>query len=308
MIRLPCKKIIVLAAIFYGLMLIPKQGRTLEITQYKSLLWEYLETLCDFGPRNPGSTGHLRAREFIKHIGSRFADQVEEQEFIYQPGEGAPVTMVNIELSFAGREAGKPVLLGTHYDTRPYADEEKDRSLHLKPILGANDGGSGTAVLLALAHYFSVNKPRRPVRLVFFDGEDYGYNTGAGRLIGSKHYAEQLESKIREDWPFCVLIVDMVGDRQLEIFRESYSVKSAPWLVNKIFRQAEMLGHRQFKNQIRYSLLDDHIAFSLLGIPSALLIDFDYPHWHKLSDILENCSPESLFAVFEVVANVVGEI
>lgn len=305
---IPKVKFIILFTLFCSLMLNPKPGRTLEANHYKSLIWGYLETLCGFGPRNPGSTGHLRTREFIKHIGAQFADEVKEQEFVYSPRGAAPVKMVNIELSFMGREAGQPVLLGAHYDTRPYADEEQDRSLHSQPILGANDGGSGTAVLLALAKYFSENKPRRSVRLVFFDGEDYGYGTGAGRLIGSRYYTEQLRRQSPGNWPFSVLVIDMVGDEQLEIFKESSSVKSAPWLVDRIFKVARELNHPQFKNRTRYSLIDDHIPFSHLNIPSALLIDFDYPHWHKLSDTLEQCSPESLFAVFEVVAEVVRRI
>ncbi len=275
---------------------------------YGKILWGYLETLCGFGPRNPGGEGHRRAREFIKETGLKYADGVTEQKFVYPLSNGGELPMVNVEFLFNGREEGRPILIGTHYDTRPYADEEPDLALHSQPILGANDGGSGVAVLLGLARYLSEHKPRRPVRLVFFDGEDFGPRFSMEMFLGSKHYAAQLPGRDKKEWPFCVVIVDMVGDKELEIFKEINSEKSASWLTGAIFRAAGKLGLPQFRDSIKHAVLDDHTAFLRLDIPSAAVIDFDYPHWHRLSDTLDKCSPESLSAVFSAVAAALDEI
>ena len=126
-------------------------------------------------------------------MGKKYADEIREQIFTFQQPGGPTLDMVNIELVFHGKTKKAPLLLGAHYDTRPFADEEKDPYSQKLPIVGANDGGSGTAVLLALAQYLHAHKPERPVRLVFFDGEDYGAKFSSNYFLGSKHYAAQLE-------------------------------------------------------------------------------------------------------------------
>ncbi|MBI4384112.1 MAG: M28 family peptidase [Nitrospinae bacterium] len=299
---------LLLAAVFLSPVYSPARAELPGAQKYGKILWGYLETLCGFGPRNPGGEGHRRAREFIKQTGLKYADGVTEQKFVYPLPGGGELPMANVEFLFTGREAGRPILIGTHYDTRPYADEEPDLALHTQPILGANDGGSGAAVLLGLARYLKEHKPRRPVRLVFFDGEDFGPKFSMEMFLGSKHYAGQLLGRDEKEWPFCVVIVDMVGDKELEIFKEINSEKSASWLTDAIFRTAGRLRLPQFRDSVKHAVLDDHTAFLRLDIPSAAVIDFDYPHWHRLSDTLDKCSPESLSAVFSAVAAVLDEI
>lgn len=295
--------------VFLCLLVLPAGvGESYEIKKYKKILWGHLEALCSFGPRNTGSPGYQKARNFIKEIGAKYADDVLEQEFLYNRANGASVRMFNIELVFNGKEEGAPILVGAHYDTRPYADEEADLVLHSQPILGANDGGSGTAVLLGLAQYLREHKPQRPVRLVFFDGEDFGAKFSMEMFIGSTYYARLLAEKDKKLWPYCVLIVDMVGDKDLEIFKDTHSMESAPWLLDIVYGVAKKMRFPQFKENQKYSIMDDHSAFIRLNIPSAVLIDFDYPHWHKLTDTLDKCSPESLFAAFSVVSGALAEI
>ncbi len=292
-------------AIFF---LFPVEGRTDELQPYSPTLWTHLEILCSFGPRYIGSPGHLETRQYIKQIGQKFADEVVEQEFFYRTAKKKQLRLFNIELRFEGKEGGRPILLGAHYDTRPFADEDPDPKLRKKPIMGANDGGSGTAVLLALAQYLRENKPRKPVRLVFFDGEDYGRKQSGEYFLGSTYYAQQVKISDKNEWPFCVLVIDMVGDKNLEIYKEIHSVKSAPDLVDLIFSVAERQGARQFISKTKYSIRDDHLPFAQLNIPSAVLIDFDYPHWHTQQDTLDKCSEESLFTVFSVVVATLNEI
>jgi Zn-dependent M28 family amino/carboxypeptidase len=277
--------------------------------RYQDVLWRHLETLCGFGARNPGSRGYEKAKAFIAETGRRYADEVVLQQFEHRTAAGDRLALQNIEMRFKGG-GGRPILIGAHYDTRPFADEEPDPAAAAAPILGANDGGSGAAVLLALAEYLREKTPPVPATLVFFDGEDYGVKGSSEYFLGSKYYAGKLRETDKSVWPFAALVVDMVGDKDLRIFQESVSVKSAPWLVEIIFDKVARRKRNfpQFVAESRYSVLDDHYPFYQIDIPAALLIDFDYPHWHKLSDTLDKCSPESLLTVFTVVADMLEEL
>ncbi len=268
--------------------------------------WNYLKTLTGFGPRYPGSPGHARTIAFLKQVGEQYADSVREQAFTHDRSGAEPLALSNVIFTFVGTRKGPPVLIGTHHDTRPFADEDPNPALRSRPILGANDGGSGTAVLLALAEHLSAHRPERTVQLVFFDGEDLGAKGSGENLLGSIHYADRLRDT--DEKPYCVLIIDMIGDRDLEIYRESFSVKNAAWLVDLIFKVARKKNLPQFKDKLKYTIYDDHYPFIGLGIPSVVLIDFDYPHWHKMTDTLDKCSPESLALVFDVVVEVLKKL
>jgi len=279
-----------------------------DLKGYQQILWKHLETVVAIGPRPPGSQAIEKLRGYIRSVGKKYADEVREQKFTFQRQGGPIVTMINIELVFHGKTKKAPLLLGAHYDTRPFADKEKDRYSQKFPIVGANDGGSGTAVLLGLAQYLHTHKPERPVRLVFFDGEDYGVEGYSDYFLGSKYYADQLKSKDHREWPYCVLIIDMVGDKQLKIVRETYSAENASWLLDLIDRTAKKLKIPQFSNPKKITIRDDHLPFIKIGVPAAVLMGFNYPYWHTLQDTLDKCSPESLFAVFSVVVDAMGKI
>ncbi len=297
-----------LLVIFLMIFILQGTAAARDLTGYKQILWQHLEAICAIGPRPSGSPGLAKLRDYIKAVGSRYADEVREQAFTFQKANRPAVTMVNVELVFHGKSREAPILLGAHYDTRPFADEESDFYSRQFPIMGANDGGSGTAVLLALAQYFHEHKPERPVRLVFFDGEDYGVKFSSDYFLGSKHYAAQLQQAEKGEWPYCVLIIDMVGDRELQIARETYSSENASWLLKIIFESAEKLKAAPFLDPPKHTVRDDHLPFIKIGIPAAVLIDFDYPYWHTLEDTLDKCSPESLWAVFSVVVDAVRKI
>jgi Zn-dependent M28 family amino/carboxypeptidase len=279
-----------------------------ELKGYSQTLWKHLEAVVAIGPRPPGSPALEKLRGYIRSVGGEYADEIREQKFTFQRPGGPTVAMVNIELVFHGKSKKAPLLLGAHYDTRPFADEEDDPYSRKLPIVGANDGGSGTAVLLALAQYLHAHKPDRPVRLVFFDGEDYGVKFSSDYFLGSKHYVAQLKNKDRKEWPYCVLIIDMVGDKELNIARETYSAENASWLLDLIAKSAQKLKVPQFLNQPKHTVRDDHLPFIKVGVPAAVLMDFDYPYWHTLQDTLDKCSPESLFAVFSVVVEAMQKI
>ena len=199
----------------------PGFGNILDSKKYSRIIWNYLETLCAFGPRNPGSEGYRETLNLIRKVGEKYADQVVEQPFLVRTSSEGTQAMTNLELRFQGTQGGAPILIGAHFDTRPFADEDPDPANRLKPILGANDGGSGTAILLGLAQYLSQHPVARPVHLVFFDGEDFGAKGSGLNLLGSTYYAQQLAKQERV--PYWVLVIDMVGDKDLQIFKETHS-------------------------------------------------------------------------------------
>jgi Zn-dependent M28 family amino/carboxypeptidase len=254
-----------------------------------------------------GTRGYDNTLNLIRQVGAEFADDVLEHPFVIKRHNGKEMQMVNVEFIFNGAAGGRPIMVGAHYDTRPFADQELSPNLRDRPILGVNDGGSGTAVLLGLAHYLKKNSLNQPVRLMFFDGEDFGKSGSGEMFIGSNYHASQLEKLSLEYWPIAVIIIDMVGDKDLEIFKETYSMASGSELLDRIYEVAKRQKIYQFNEKSKHTIRDDHLPFIRLGIPSVLLIDFDYPYWHKLSDTLDKCSPESLGAVFSVVAEVLAE-
>ena len=274
--------------------------------KYSQIIWSYLEELCELGPRNPGSKGYLRTIELIRRVGEQYSNRIVEKPFWVQVSENEKIRMVNLELQFAGTEGGTPIIIGSHFDTRPFADREIELEKKNRPILGANDGGSGTAVLLGLAHFLFQHPVTRPIHLVFFDGEDYGARDSGLNLLGSTHYAQSLLKTDRRSWPYWVLILDMIGDKDLQIFKETYSLKGSDRFLDQIYSIAEKQKVSSFKPQSKFTILDDHYPFYKIGIPATVLIDFDYRYWHTQEDTLDKCSPESMFSVFSVVIETIN--
>ena len=288
----------------------PGFGNILDSKKYSRIIWNYLETLCAFGPRNPGSEGYRETLDLIRKVGEKYADQVVEHPFFVSTtqGKGASQAMVNLELRFQGTQGGAPILIGTHFDTRPFADEDPDPANRSEPILGANDGGSGTAILLGLVQYLNQHPVTRPVHLVFFDGEDFGAKGSGLNLLGSTYYAQELAKKERAKWPYWVLVIDMVGDKDLQIFKETHSLKGSSSFLDKIYAVARDQGVKSLKEETKYTIFDDHYPFHQMGIPSTVLIDFDYPYWHTLRDTLDKCSIESMISIFSVVVKTIEDI
>lgn len=240
-----------------------------------------VETQVAFGPRTPGSEGHAIVLEWMRAQleAAGWKTQLQTGERMGQP----------IKNLVAYREEGPPrFLLGAHYDTRLLADSDPDASRRADPVPGANDGASGVAVLLEVAR--SLPAETAPTWLVFFDAEDNGRIPGWDWILGSQAFVEQMDFR-----PEAVVIVDMVGDADQNIFFEA---NSDPALSSEIWQVAESLGYSdRFIPQVRHSLLDDHTPFLRAGIPAVDIIDFDYPYWHTTADTPDKLSPESLQAV-----------
>ena len=240
-----------------------------------------VQTQVDFGPRIPGSEGHAKIREWmrIELESAGWKVEVHESERMGHP-------IYNI---IAKRSDEDPkIILGAHYDTRMIADHDPDPAKRDQPVPGANDGGSGVAVLLEMAR--ALPEDSVPVWLVFFDTEDNGRIEGWDWILGSRAFAEEIPVQ-----PEAVVIVDMIGDANLNIHLEKNSdvaIRTEIWSV------AERLGYSaQFINNEKFSMLDDHTPFLEAGIPAVDLIDFDYPYWHTTEDTPDKVSAESLKAV-----------
>jgi glutaminyl-peptide cyclotransferase len=253
---------------------------------------------CDFGPRPVGTQAHKLTREFLMEEMGKYADKTVGQDFQYK---GLPLTNV---IGVFNPHAKRSVLLCTHWDTRPRADQEIDPKKKVKPILGASDGASGTAVLLELARIFKQQKPEVGVVLVLLDGEDFGdFIKDEGVFLGSRHFARNHDGYNPE---FGVLL-DMVGDKNLNILREKNSQRFAPGTNTKIFELARQLGFgKQIIDREGYEITDDHIPLSMEGrIPTIDLIDFDYGPWHTLDDTPDKCSAQSLATVGKLLAELI---
>ncbi len=234
-----------------------------------------------FGPRTPGSAGHAQVRAWMRM-------ELESAGWTVKVHETTRMGHRIYNVIAKRGEAPPEIILGAHYDTRFFADHDPDIKKRSDPVPGANDGASGVAVLLELAR--TLPDDTVPVWLVFFDAEDNGRIEGWDWILGSRAFVE--ENPVR---PHAVVIVDMIGDADLNIYFEKNSDKL---IRAEIWGTAERLGYGDvFINEEKYSMLDDHTPFLEAGIPSVLIIDFDYEYWHTTQDTVDKVSPESLRAV-----------
>lgn len=257
---------------------------------------------CDFGPRPVGSKAHEQTCEYLYGQLKPLADSVSLQKFNHVR-DGKTYQLTNIIAKFGADKKQAAILLCAHWDTRPTAEQELEVENRRKPILGANDGASGVAVLIELAYMFRKRPPDVPVTIVLFDGEDFG-PSGDHMFLGSKYFASTVRDQL-SNFRYGILL-DMVGDKELTIYREQFSENAGKEINDKIWRTAERLGYdKVFKNKVKYRIGDDHLPLIKAGIPCVDIIDFDYAYWHTLEDTVDKCSPESLKTVGEVIARVV---
>lgn len=264
-----------------------------------------LKKQVDIGPRYSGVKGHAACHEYIISNLKPYADEVSTQDFTHTV-EGKTLSFSNIIARFNAK-ADNFILLAAHWDTRPIADKEVNPAKQTQPIPGANDGASGVAVLLELAKMFKHRPPDIGVIMVFFDGEDYAVKPDSSQymFLGSKHYASGLTAGEKRKMRYGILL-DMIGDKNLEIYQEAKSFEAAPDVVRKVWDTAKSLGYEKiFIPKVKYSIHDDHIPLIEAGVKCIDIIDFDYGPWHTLDDTVAQCSAESLGIVGAVVAKVI---
>jgi len=264
----------------------------------------YLEDVCKIGPRISGTDGMKKQQDLIQKHFEKLGATVTYQRFkAKQKSVREEVEMANMVVSWKP-DAEKRVLLCSHYDTRPIADQEPDRRNWGKPFVSANDGGSGVALLMELGRHMKDLKLEVGVDFVFFDGEEYIFVPDEDQyFIGSKHFAAEYKKQRKVRYQAGVLL-DMVGGKNAQFPIEQNSWNLADWLVKEVYTTAKGLDAKSFRTDAfsKFAVEDDHIPLNAGGIPTIDVIDFDYPHWHKLTDTPENCSGEAMAEVAKVLS------
>ncbi len=247
-----------------------------------------VEHLVSLGPRSIGSDSIAQAREYIKGQLRVMGLKVRCDPFV-ATYEGTDYDMENIIGIIPGSGGRGIIAVGGHYDT--------------KDIPGANDGGSSAGLLLELGEVLVEQALEHTVWLIFFDGEDTGDDPET-MFYGSRHLVELLEEE--ESLPSWLIVPDMIGDRKLMIQRDGNSDRE---LLNYIWAKADEMGYNEHFGQSQIMVLDDHVPFMSAGVPSCVLIDFEYgplnSYWHTEKDDLDKIDADSLKAVGDVIYGVV---
>lgn len=279
--------------------------------------WVFVENQVKFGPRVPNSEAHVACGNYLTSELKRFGAQVYEQEATLTAYNGTQLKAKNIIGSY-NPENSKRVLLFAHWDSRPYADHDKDPANHKMPIDGADDGASGVGVLLEMARQFSIKSPAIGIDIIFFDAEDYGtpefvkeYKENTW-CLGAQFWAKNPHVKgYKADFG---ILLDMVGAKNASFFKEATSMRYAPQVVEEVWSTARDLGYGKFFiNAEGGAITDDH-QYVILGrnIPCIDIIYTDPesdngfgPHWHTQNDTMDNIDRETLKAVGQTVLQVV---
>ncbi|MCK5147056.1 M28 family peptidase [bacterium] len=259
---------------------------------------------CDIGYRHPGSPGHSKCLDFMVDALRPLADRVIKQPFIMvDPRTRKSHSLTNVIASFGNQ--GDRILLCAHWDTRPISDFDPLPENRHKPVMGANDGASGVAILLEMARLFKDNPPPVGVDIVLFDGEDSGLEGDADSWCqGSRYFAQ---NRMPGYQPRYAVLVDMVGDADLYLPIEINSQRYAPDLVDQLWSLAEQLGLPAFSREDGVEMTDDHLELLKVGIPAIDIIDFDYDYWHTIEDTPDKCSAESLGQVGQLLVTWIYE-
>lgn len=239
---------------------------------------------CAFGPRVPGSAARDSVAAYIAGSLARHGAKVESLRFaIDDPWSNKPLHLVNIVGHYAPSRRHR-IVLASHYDSRPWADEDTSAALRAQPVPGAVDGAASAGILLEIARLLGERMPGGPgIDLVFFDGEDYGRPDNLSNyLLGSRHYVAK---RAGHRPPDLVILLDMVGGRGTRVAREGYSLANSPEYMDAIFARAEALGLTTFLNVAAPSIYDDHVPFIEAGIHAIDLFGYGYPSWHTTRDL-----------------------
>ena len=269
----------------------------------------YLKEICAIGQRVSGTEGMQRQQAYLKAHFEKFGGRVTLQEFnVRHPQTGSSVRLANLIVEWHP-DRKERILLCAHYDTRPFPDEDPVDRRGI--FLGANDGASGTALLCELAHSMPELKTKYGVDFVLFDGEELIFDKNRDPFfLGSEHFAREYVTKPPGHQYKCGVLFDMVGDAQLQIYREVNSMRTPGQrqIANDIWGIARDLGVREFFFGQGHEVRDDHLALNEIAhIPAIDIIDFDYPsargpgYWHTTQDVPEKCSAVSLAKVGWVV-------
>ena len=277
------------------------------------LCMEMLNEVVRIGPRWSGSVGMLKQQQILDKHFSNLGGKVEYQRFrarnpISKQGVET-VDMANMIIRWHPQRTRR-ILLCAHYDTRPFPDNDPDPGKRRGVFVGANDGGSGVAVLCALAEKMEEFESEFGVDMVLFDGEELVYNSSRDPFfLGSTHFAREYAATSQRQKYVAGILLDMVADADLQIYQEVNSRRMAPRVVQQVWATAKRIGVPELRPSARHEVRDDHLPLNEIAkIPTIDLIDFDYPspqkretYWHTTEDTVDKCSAISMAHVGWVV-------
>ena len=282
--------------------------------------YKYIETQVDFGPRYLSSNGWNKCEKWITKKLSRYADEVYVQKSPVTTYDGKLHEMRNIIASFR-KEKSNRIALFAHWDTRHVADH--DSINQKKPILGANDGGSGVGVLIELARLFHKFPPHYGIDIILFDAEDYGQPQNSdfpimedSYCLGSQYWSKNLYPKNYQNQAKFGILLDMVGGKNATFYKEQVSLNYASGIIHKVWKKANGLGFgNYFINETGSSVIDDHLYVNMIAkIPTINIIEFDpytkqhfNKHWHTHNDNMDNIDKATLNAVGKTLLHIIYE-
>jgi glutaminyl-peptide cyclotransferase len=285
--RIVATILMVLGAACHG-----RQSEAQRFDAAQAMSWVRFQVAA--GPRVPGRPGHRLVAEWLERELKARADSVQVQAFTHVTAAGDTLALVNLIARFRPSDPNR-ILYVTHWDTRPVAERDPDSSKRNQPIPGANDGASGTALLLGVADALKKAPPAVGVDLLFVDGEDYGSfeaDSLKDVLIGARYFAQHLPAGYR---PLFAVLWDMVGGRDQQIYEEGYSLARAPEVVERVWGTAEELHlGAMFRPVNGGYITDDHVPLQEAGIRAIDVIGYEnYKLWHHT---LED-TPDKMSAV-----------
>ena len=265
---------------------------------------------CAFGPRVPGSPAHAKCADWLATALQASCDTVMVQTGTVQTATSGALGIKNI-IGIINPEASQRLLLLAHWDTRPWADHDPDEANHNKPVMGANDGASGVAVLLQLARQLKEAGTAIGIDIVLVDAEDMGENNNEESWgLGTQYWAEHPHTAGFR--PLFGILLDMVGSGDATFSREYYSTQYAGSFVNLVWGCA---AGSHFINAQGGAVTDDHVFVNRAGIPCIDIIDMRAdsdtgfcPEWHTIHDTMDAITPATLAEVGQTLLNVIVEL
>jgi glutaminyl-peptide cyclotransferase len=269
--------------------------------------FSYVEKQLAFGPRIPNTPGHDRMGDWLLGELRTRADTVIVQSFQQHTSKGKTLQLRNYLAQFNPKATDR-ILFLAHWDTRPFADKSANLGQQRLPVPGANDGASGVAVLLGVADALKARAPAATVGvdLLFVDGENYGdFSDSTETLLGARYFAKHQPPGYQTLY---AVLFDMIGDKELDIQQEGFSVTNAPEVVQRVWQTADRLGYsRYFQPRVGQTLTDDHVPLQQAGIRAIDVIDFDFPYHHTTDDTIDKVSAESLQIIGDVAVALVRQ-
>jgi len=264
------------------------------------LAMEHIAQQMAFGPREPDNQqAKQRTLEYIERSLQPLNARLSRQHFAAYDLQGTNL-WASFPVAGSNTATSERIMLGAHWDTRPHADRDRDKTRRLMAVPGANDGASGVAVLLEIARLLDSKPAPITVDLIFFDLEDMGQINNRPFSIG----ARQFIAANPQYRPSAGIIVDMVCDKNLSIPRELFSQTRARPLMDQLWAIAKRQGASAFKNSRGHYISDDHLPFLEAGIPVVALIHYPFPtYWHTTEDSIDKCSGHSLKQVGNVLSD-----